>query len=400
MRLNIYKVYSFLLFLLVLPSAASANQLNSISLDFYSEKINVGYYSNMVIDFDLMINERLMVKYFKQMEETMYQTLLSDLKSHKDRLALNDWLFYELVHEAVDKIYEDKSDQQKTLNCWFLLSKAGYNTRLTYLKNNIFLYAYSLDEIFETPMIEDKGKIFINLTNIHDNPGTKGIVLNMLSFVPNPDGQPFSFDLSSLPKLTPSEKNKILTFTSLNNHYEVNVQFDHNLIRMMENYPIFEELKYIQTPLSNLAAKSLLPQLKRLLRNKSEKEALEVLVSFTRSAFSYKDDHDHFGKNKPMIGDELFFYPFSDCEDRSALFYFLVKELLNLPMIVIAYEDHLTIAVASSKIIGNPIDYMGNTYFICDPTGPYNSSEVGNAPIGYENKKFEILNVPKFSVRN
>ena len=385
---------------MVLPQVATANQLNSVSLDFYNEKINVGYYSNMVIPFDGLVNERLMVQYFNQMEKTMYKTLLSDLKFHKNRLALNDWLFYELIQEAVNKIYVGKSDQHKTLSCWFLLTKSGYNTRLTYLKNEIFLYAYSLDEIFETPMIEDKGKIFINLSTIHNSTNTKGIVLNMVSFIANPNGQPFSFDLTRLPKLIPSEKNKILKFTSLNNHYEVSVRFDHNLIRMMENYPIFEELKYIQTPLSNLAAKSLLPQLKKLLHNKSEKEALEVLVSFTRSAFSYKDDHDHFGKNKPMIGDELFYYPYSDCEDRSALFYFLVKELLHLPMIVIAYEDHLTIAVASSTIKGNPISYMGKNYFICDPTGPYNSSEVGKAPIGYENKKFEILNVQKFSVRN
>jgi len=400
MRLNIYNIYSFLFLIFVLPSTAHANQLNSVSLDFYSEKINVGYYSDMVIHFDGLVNERIIVQYFNKMEKTTYQTFLNDLKSHKIRLALNDWLFYELIQEAVNKIYEGKSDQHKTLSCWFLLTKAGYNTRLTYLRNDIFLYAYSLDEIFETPMIEDKGKIFINLSTIHNSPNTQGIILNMVSFVPNPSGQPFSFDLTQLPKLTPSEKNKILKFTSLNNHYEVSVRFDHNLIRMMEHYPIFEELKYIQTPLSNLAAKSLLPQLKKLLHNKSEKEALEVLVSFTRSAFSYKDDHDHFGKNKPMIGDELFFYPFSDCEDRSALFYFLVKELLHLPMIVIAYEDHLTIAVASSTVNGDPIMYMGKNYFICDPTGPYNSSEVGKAPIGYENKKFEILNVPKFSARN
>ena len=400
MRLNIYKVYSFLFLILALPSVTNANQLNSVSLDFYSEKINVGYYSNMVIHFDGLVNEKIMVQYFNQMEKTRYQTFLNDLKSHKIRLDLNDWLFYELIQEAVNKIYEGKSDQHKTLSCWFLLTKAGYNTRLTYLRNDIFLYAYSLDDIFETPMIENKGKMFINLTTIPNSPNTKGITLNMVSFVPNPDGQPFSFDLSRLPKLTPSEKNKILKFTSLNNRYEVSVRFDHNLIRMMENYPIFEELKYIQTPLSSLAAKSLLPQLKKLLYNKSEKEALEILVSFTRSAFSYKDDHDHFGKNKPMIGDELFYYPYSDCEDRSALFYFLVKELLHLPMIVIAYEDHLTIAVASSTVNGNPIKYMGKNYFICDPTGPYNSSEVGKAPIGYENKKFEILNVPKFSASN
>ena len=386
---------------MALPSVALAtSQLNSVSLDFYSENINVGYYTDMIINTDAAINEVAMVNYFDQMEKTTFQTLLEDLRSHKERLDLNDWLFYELIHEAVNKIYTEKNLQQKTLNCWFLLSQAGYNTRLTYLDDQVFLYAYSQEEIYETPMIEDKGKTFINLTTIHHAINTKGLVLNMLSFIPNPEGKSFSFDLTNLPKLIPNEKSKVLKFSSSKGHYEVKVRFDHNLIQMMEHYPIFGELKYIQTPLSNLAAKSLLPQLKKLLKGKSEKKSLEILASFTRSAFSYKDDHDHFGKNKPMIGDELFHYPYSDCEDRSALFYYLVKELLHLPMIVIAYDDHLTIAVASSTMLGDPISYMGNSYFICDPTGPYNSSEIGKAPIGYETKKFEILNVPKFSARN
>ena len=148
---------------MVLPSVASANQLSSVNLDFYSETISVGYYTDMVINTDVAINEVAMMNYFNQMEKTTYQTLLSNLYNHKQRLDLNDWLFYELIHEAVNKIYTKKSTQQKTLNCWFLLSKAGYNTRLTYLNEQVFLYAYSKEDIFETPMIEDKGKTFINL---------------------------------------------------------------------------------------------------------------------------------------------------------------------------------------------------------------------------------------------
>ena len=105
----------------------------------------------------------------------------------------------------------------------------------------------------------------------------------------------------------------------------------------------------------------------------------------------YKEDHDHFGKSKPMIADEVFHYSFSDCEDRSALFYNLVKELLDLPMIMIAYPDHLTIGVALTQQIGNPINYKGRKYYICDPTGPSNSTRIGSVPKNYERKSFEIL---------
>jgi hypothetical protein len=136
-----------------------------------------------------------------------------------------------------------------------------------------------------------------------------------------------------------------------------------------------------------------LPQFQEILKNKTEKEALEILASFTRSAFQYKNDNDYFGKNKPMIGDEVFYYPYSDCEDRSALFYYLVNELLRLPMIVIAYDDHLTIAVATSRSLGDAIYFKNKKYYICDPTGPSNSEKIGKAPVGYTHQKFEILEV-------
>ncbi|MFK8010229.1 MAG: hypothetical protein AB8H03_28000 [Saprospiraceae bacterium] len=81
----------------------------------------------------------------------------------------------------------------------------------------------------------------------------------------------------------------------------------------------------------------------------------------------------------------------SDGEDRSALFSYLVNELLHLPMIVIAYDDHLTIVVATTRSIGKPICFENRKYFIYDPTEPYNSKKIGDAPIGYKYSSFEIL---------
>jgi hypothetical protein len=115
------------------------------------------------------------------------------------------------------------------------------------------------------------------------------------------------------------------------------------------------------------------------------------LVSFTRSSFQYREDKDYFGYSKPMIADEVFHYPFSDCEDRSALFFRLVKETVDLPMIIVAFPDHLTIGVALDEEIGEPISYRGRNYYICDPTGPVNSTDIGVFPNGYRNSDFEII---------
>ena len=53
-----------------------------------------------------------------------------------------------------------------------------------------------------------------------------------------------------------------------------------------------------------------------------------------------------------MIPDEVLHYPVSDCEDRSALYFALVRDLLNLPVVAIAYNDHLSVAVALELPLG------------------------------------------------
>lgn len=400
MGLNINKLYTILFSILFLfpifsfgKDVALASNEKNINLKFYNESIDLIFDDRIIIDAPYENSETSITIFYKNMEATPYQSLLENLENYKRKLSLNDWLYYELIRSTLNEVYTHKSDRQKELTAWFLLSKAGYNTRLTYLGVFIFVYVHSEENIFETPMIEEKGRMFINLSSIYNNIDTKGALLNMLPLTPNRDGKIFSFDLSQLPKFNPVEKNRDLSFQWRDQTYNLNIKFDLNLIHMMENYPIFEEVSYIQTPLSNLATQSLLPQLNEIIKDKTEKEALEILAIFTRSAFRYKEDNDYFGKNKPMIGDEVFHYPYSDCEDRSALFYFLVKELLHLPMIVIAYSDHLTIAVATSQPIGSPILHGKRKYYICDPTGPSNSEEIGTPPRGYRNKQFEVLEI-------
>jgi hypothetical protein len=175
----------------------------------------------------------------------------------------------------------------------------------------------------------------------------------------------------------------------------MNITFDRTMVDIMADYPIIHEYCYLETPLSPTLRKSLLPQLRRYLEPLDEQQRIELLVSFTRSAFDYKEDNEYFGHSKPMVPEELFGYSFSDCEDRSALFFALVRDLLNMPMAVVAYDDHLTIAVGTNAIRGDGFTYDGQRYVFCDPTGPKNSSRIGQIPPGYENKKFQIIGTYK-----
>lgn len=381
--------YIFLFFLLNCQLyAACANQ--SVHIDFYSEKLEVEYQTEMILPGLLIAEDLSLMDYYKQMEATPYQLILDNLKDYKKQYHLNDWLYYELLNTTIDKIFNRQGALKKGVTLWFLLTKSGYDTRLSYHEDKVFIYAWSEEDIFETPMIMDQGRRFINLSSI--NASQKGPEqLQLLLYRPGSDGQAFSFKMENLPQLKPKVKAKEVLFKIKEQSFRITFNMDETLYEIMKNYPSVSEREYFNIPMSTVTYESLIPKLRFMVKDKPVQEALGVLVAFTRTGFQYKDDQEVFGRSKPMIAEELFHYPYSDCEDRSALFFYLVKEILELPMLIIAYPDHLSIAVASEMIKGQAFSFNGLKYYICDPTGPAGSNIIGVPPNGYENVSFEIL---------
>jgi hypothetical protein len=296
-----------------------------------------------------------------------------------------------MVRAAVDGILPKGSALERTLLAWFLITESGFDTRLTFQAQRVYLCVYVKDEIYEAPLIEDKGRTYVNLSALHDRRSNIEEGVYLLDYAPRPQGEAFSFSLKHLPKLPTQVSKRKVPFSFRGEHYELEIAFDQNLVRILEKYPLVDEREYLKAPMSGLLQESLAPQLRYLLQDKDATESVALLATFTRSVFKYMEDKEYFGRSKPMTPDELFHYPFSDCEDRSALFYALVKELLGYRMLIIGFPDHLTIAVSIPGFAGEGIEYAGRKYYFCDPTGPSNSSEIGRLPEEFIGQRYEIL---------
>jgi hypothetical protein len=378
------------LFCLFLTSSTASSQLASVDISFFSERLSIDYNKDILVDLPRLPKEKDMITFYKTLEQREFDILLQNLLALKQQFGLNDWLFYDLMKRTVSAIIGSPQSAKTELTCWFLLSKAGFDTRLTYLQDQQFVYVFTQDEIFEVPMIKENGRNYANLSSIHRKEQSNK-ALYMLNFIPNEKGKAFGFYLQKLPTLKSDTETKHFSFKYQDKIYEMDVEVDKTSADIMRRYPFIDEEQYLQVPLSEVIASSLLPQLKNWTVGLSKIETLELLVAFTRSSFQYKEDKAYFGRSKPMIADEVFHYPFSDCEDRSALFFCLVKEILDLPMIIVAFPDHLTIGVSLEEEIGDAIQYQGKNYYICDPTGPINSTTIGEFPSGYRQAKFEII---------
>ena len=123
----------------------------------------------------------------------------------------------------------------------------------------------------------------------------------------------------------------------------------------------------------------------------SQKRGIDYLMRFTRYAFLYENDEDNFGKEKRLSPEETLFSKYSDCDDRAALFFYLVKEIYNLPMIALLYPTHITMAVQFDKPVGTPIMYNGQAYSVCEPTPQKENLGIGQLSESLKNIPYKVV---------
>ena len=120
------------------------------------------------------------------------------------------------------------------------------------------------------------------------------------------------------------------------------------------------------------------------------------MLNFVQTAFDYKTDEQQFGYEKYFYPEEVIAYPYSDCEDRSALFAWLVTEYTDAEVVGLQYEGHLATAVCFGNdvnISGDRFLYAGKRYYVCDPT--YINASIGMTMPQFKNVTPEIIKMIK-----
>ncbi|PPK85671.1 hypothetical protein CLV84_2574 [Neolewinella xylanilytica] len=359
------------------------------SLPFYAQPVAVTFDPAMLVDEPATLSNVSIRHTYNQLEKRPTQVLLNHLLAAKGQYQLNDFLFFKLARRTLHSIYGGQSPLVQNITLYKLLIDSGFDARLTFRGDKLFVNVYTTEDLFEVPIIQSNGRTYANISCLAgDCKGRQRLYI--YNEHPNPRGKSFGFQLKQWPQLAEQPTDKSLEFNYHGVPQKIDVTFDKTMVDIMTDYPFIHEYCYLDTPLSPTLSASLLPQLETFMQGMDTQQKLELLTSFTRSAFAYKEDNEYFGRSKPMVPEELFGYSYSDCEDRSALFFALVRDLLDLPMAVIAYDDHLTVAVGTD-IPGDSFNYKGQRYLFCDPTGPRNSSRVGQVPPGYEDKSFTVI---------
>ncbi|MFT4062503.1 MAG: hypothetical protein QM642_09125 [Edaphocola sp.] len=353
----------------------------SLNLDDWNDATPVTHLSNNAVK-----------NYVQELECLPYQPIVEQLLACKQKEGLDDWLYYQLVRKMAQQISCKKENYNNyTLLKWFLLNKSGLDARLAIRDTQLLFYVYSEDNIYDIPFYLDGQKQYVCL-NYHDF-GIIDFAAKEPIPVPVlfPEGKnSFSYKVKKMPSFNEQDyTEKDISFDYRNKNYQFRVQVNSQVKTLFANYPVVDYEAYFNIPLSEGTRNSLIPELKEALKGMNVRKGVDYLMRFTRNAFAYENDQENFGKEKRLSPEQTLINTYSDCDDRAALFFCLVKEIYNLPMIVLAYPEHVTIAVRFHNGPANII-YKNKAYTVCEPTPQAKDLSMGEISDKLKQQPFEV----------
>jgi hypothetical protein len=366
-----------------------------ICFEFYNGTFNSQIDRRLILDVSAQLSQASVKGFYRQLNAGNYQPVIDSLTAYKNRYELNDWLYYQLIRKTAQQI-SPKADNygRYTLYKWFLLAKSGYDARLALTGDNkVIFYVLNDEDISDIPSFKVDGEKYMCL-NYHDyaradinqNPPVP-VMVNIPGAT-----KAFSYKVTRMPNFKASDyQEKELQFTYHHKVYYFNIKLNPDVENIFMNYPGVDFETYFNIPLSKETYSSLIPLLKQNLKGMNQKKGVDYLMHFTRYAFLYEDDEENYGKEKRLSPEETLFAKYSDCDDRAGLFFYLVKEIYNLPMIALLYPTHITMAVQFSKPVGSPIVYKGNTYSVCEPTPQREDLRIGQVSAKLKNIPYEVV---------
>ncbi|MCW3123146.1 MAG: hypothetical protein JWQ38_2638 [Flavipsychrobacter sp.] len=353
----------------------------NIRFDFYGDTIEFPYTAAAEVGFKDTLSASTINDFYDRMMQAEYKPFVDAILSYKKKHNPDDWVYYQLIRKTAQSM-SPKADNyfRYTLYKWFLLNKSGYDATLNIVGDKLLFYVQSDEDIYDLPSFHLNGRQYICL-NYHDYgfdvDFTKNKTMNVAITIPGAVSK-FSYKLTQLPDFSADTyHDKDLEFSYHDVSYHFRIKISDDVKKILTNYPVADYQLYFNEPLSKETYNTLIPQLKKSIKGMRVKDGVDYLMHFTRYAFLYAPDEQNFGREKRLSPEQTLLYDKSDCEDRAALFYCLVKEIYDLPMVVLAFPHHLTVAVKFDKPVGKQVMYNGAAYSVCEPT-----PQADDLPIG------------------
>lgn len=324
-----------------------------------------------------------------------FENLLYDCLQERKRHDFSDWAYYQMLLALTQQFYGDCNEA--VLAQAFLYSQSGYKMRLAHTSQKLYMLAATRHFIFNKQFYVLGGENYFLLSdNKVDQLG-----ICEASF---PKESSLSLQITASQEFGDNPTMERTITSRYNEDFSFTISSNKNYIDFFGTYPsstvnnnfMSRWAMYANTPLEKGVKDQLYPPMKAKLKGLSQQEAVQQLLWWMHgtvdtegkikdaNCFLYNYDENVWGGDRAFFGEETLFYPYCDCEDRSILLSHLVRDLLELDVVLVYYPGHLAMAVNFTEPVkGDYVMLDGRKFIVCDPT--YIGARVGDTMEGMDN---------------
>jgi hypothetical protein len=273
-----------------------------------------------------------------------------------------------------------------------VLTKSGYKSRVAYNERDVFILIPSFQRLYDVTYFTLGGERYyaVSFDGIARMPGR---VYTYDGHYPDASK---SLDMI-IRNQTVSDRDmqkRLLSFEYGGKRYDIEAKYSRSQIDFLDTYPQLDLEVYFDSEVSGTTESALLQQLAAAIESMDEQQAINFLLRFVQTSFKYKTDDMQFGEENYLFPEETIYYPYSDCEDRSVFFAWLVRRLMGLEVVGLNYPGHVATAVHMAEAPqGDAVTYNDKQFIVADPT--FINARLGMTMPEYRHAAPEVIPVRK-----
>ena len=366
-------------------------------LNFYGREVPLHVSPKLMIKSN-GVSEQDVADYFSNIAKNRTETkaLWDEMTATIDSFGLNEWGYFCLLRTLSEEMFTDIDD--RVLFCFYMLRNEGnYKARvargknsgkltlLIALDNSKEVYSYTFFQFKVDPNSETKVKYY----TVYGGGNGNESVYSYALCKQDANKKEMKLDFTKNMNMGACDVTRTVKLTK---NQDITLPYNKAHIAYLNDVPMTVFPIYFVNPVSIEAQQVLRDTFNEMRDQYTPTQFIQMLLRFVQTGFEYKTDDAQFGYEKYFYPEEVFGYPYCDCEDRSALFAWLVQTYTNAKVIGLQWEGHVATAVwfgDDANVKGDGFMYGGKKYYVCDPT--YINASIGMTMPQFKGKTPKII---------
>jgi len=368
MRLALVKILSIALFAFPLFGKAEKTRWQ---FPFYGKTVTVNI-PNELIDFSFPENNFdyiLVSRNLNEIHKLKLNETIDELRQQSKDFSLDNIGYFQLLKYFSASCFPKQTNNFRKAIVWYGLRQGGVDAVLggnTAYFNLFVRMENSPDGGFA---ITHQGKKYVSASV--DKIQYASLEIYRLQLMQDSAAEALQLDMYNTPLLGHTIKSKTRTFSYGNQTFTLNTKYNSDVVNYLNDLPSFRIGSYLYTLApSEEAQKSMDDSLEIWLKNKTYGEKLTFILALVQNAFPYKADADYRKSEKRNFVEQTMADEYIDCEDKAALFCYLVNKYLGAETVMLYSKSatHVCCAIElPEKAPGFTFKYFGKPYLVCEP---------------------------------